>query len=104
MKKSRPLNDLEMHEILRLLYPEHIKSDEDEFFELSQEIGETYISLGNGVDVTLAQLLGKVVMLTMPLESELTANRYHCLGEIKYSNSGFVHMTAAVTRDITFTE
>lgn len=30
MSKVIPLDSLEMHELLRLIYPEHIRSDEDE--------------------------------------------------------------------------
>lgn len=98
MKNSKPLDDLEMHDVLRLIYPEHIRSDDDEYFELSQEACEATIHLGDGVEVTLADLLGRVVMLTMPMEGALRGMASHCLGEVS-SNGKEVRMVAAVRRD-----
>ncbi len=37
-KQPKPLTSLEMHELLHLIYPEHIRSDADEYFELSSEM------------------------------------------------------------------
>ncbi len=97
--KAKPLDDLEMHEILRLLYPDHIKSDDDEHFELSQNVCmDATVDLGDGVGVSLADLLGRVVMLTMPMESGLTRRLSHCLGEVTIKD-GSVQMVAAVRRD-----
>ena len=95
---ASPLDDLEMHDLLRLTYPEHIKSDDDEYFELSKEIGEQSIDLGDGVSVELAEFLGRVVMLTMPMRSGLTGSWSHCLGDVKISDSS-VNMIAAVSRN-----
>ncbi len=78
MKKAKPLDDLEIHELLSLIYPEHIKSDDDEYFHLSQEIGETEIPLSDyGDTCTLAELLGRVVMLTMPMKSAICGKYSH---------------------------
>jgi len=98
VKNAKPLDDLEMHEILRLIYPEHIKSDDDEYFELSQDICEALIPIGNGAEVTLAELLGRVVMLTPPMESALAGRLSHCLGFVKLV-AGNLQMIAAVRRD-----
>jgi hypothetical protein len=96
--KTKPLDDLEMHELLRLLYPEHIRSDDDEYFELSQDVFEhATVDLGDGVEVELADLLGRLVMLTMPMESGLTKRLYHCLGAVTI-NDGSAQMIAAVRR------
>ena len=46
MSKLQPLDDLEMHEQLRLMYPEHIRSDDDAYFELSHCLGEVTIADG----------------------------------------------------------
>ncbi|MFA7031829.1 MAG: hypothetical protein WC153_06230 [Candidatus Methanomethylophilaceae archaeon] len=97
--KPQPLDDLEMHELLRLVYPEHIRSDDDAYFELSSEACESPVYLGDGVEVTLAQLLGRVVMLTMPMQSGLTGQWSHCLGEVTIAD-GAAHMRAAVRRDV----
>lgn len=98
--ETKPLDDLEMHELLRLLYPEHIRSDDDEYFELSQDICDNAtIDLGDGVEVSLADLLGRVAMLTMPMESGLTKRLSHCLGAVTIKD-GSAQMMAAVRRDV----
>ena len=98
MKKAKPLDDLEIHELLSLIYPEHIKSDDDEYFNLSQEIGETEIPLSDGDTCTLAELLGRVVMLTMPMKSALGGKYSHVLGKIEVTGDS-INMLAAVSRD-----
>lgn len=95
---ARPLDDMEMHELLRLVYPEHIRSDDDEYFDLSAEIAENCIvDLGDGFEVTLADLLGRVVMLAIPLRSELTGKLFHALGKVTVSDSS-VQIDAVVKR------
>lgn len=99
MKKTKPLDDLEIHELLSLIYPEHIKSDDDEYFDLSQEIGETEIIMSDyGDSVTLSELLGRVVMLTMPMKSAICGKYSHCLGKIEVSGDS-INMMAVVRRD-----
>ena len=99
MSKPKPLDDLEMHELLSLIYPDHIRGDEDEYFELSQGACETPIDLGDGFEVTLADLLGRVAMLTMPMKSGLTERFSHCLGKVTIEG-GTAQMMAAVRRDV----
>lgn len=99
MKKPYPLDDLEMHELLRLLYPEHIRSDNDEYLELSQQACETMVDLGDGFEVPLPDLLARVAMLTMPMQSGLTGRMSHCLGEVTIGD-GAAQMRAAVRRDV----
>jgi hypothetical protein len=97
--KHKPLDDLEMHELLRLCYPDHIKNDDDEFFDLSAGIcAGAMIDLGDGVEVSLADLLGRVVMLTMPMRTGMTGRLSHCLGEVTIRD-GSADMVAAVRRD-----
>jgi hypothetical protein len=98
MKKPHPLDELEMHDLLRLLYPEHIRSDDDTYFELSQQACETMVDLGDGFEVPLPDLLARVAMLTMPMESGLTKRLSHCLGKVIIAESS-VSMIAAVRRD-----
>lgn len=99
MKTPHPLDDLEMHDLLRLLHPEHIRSDDDAYYELSQQACESTVDLGDGFQVTLADLLGRVVMLTMPMQSGLTGELSHCLGEVTIAD-GSAQMRAAVRRDV----
>lgn len=96
---AKPLDDLEMHEILRLIYPDHIASDDDEHFDLSQEVCEnTTVDLGEGFEPTLADLLGRVVMLTMPMKAGLSGTLSHCLGDVVVRGDR-ADMRAAVRRD-----
>lgn len=99
MNAPTPLDDLEMHEVLSLIYPEHIRSDEDQYFELSQDACEQVIDLGDGFEVTLADLLGRVAMLTMPMQNSLDGRLSHCLGKVTVKD-GQVDMLAAVRRDV----
>jgi hypothetical protein len=99
MKNIKPLNDLELHEILRLIYPEHIRSDDDAYFELSGSALDAQIDLGDGFKVTLADFLARIVMLTMPMWSELSGTLYHCLGEVTITKDT-VRLCAAVRRDV----
>ena len=99
MKKPHPLDDLEMHELLRLMYPEHIRSDDDAYFELSQQACESIVDLGDGFEVPLPELLARVAMLTMPMQSGLTGALSHCLGEVTIAD-GAAQMRAAVRRDV----
>lgn len=94
------MNDLEMHDLLRLIYPKHIKGDEDEYFELSQDTcNNATVDLGDGFQPKLSDLLERVIMLTMPMGSPLTEKLYHCLGEV-YVRDGSASMIAVVKREV----
>ena len=104
MKKAIPLDSLEMHELLRLIYPEHIRSDDDEYYDLSAEVAdECMINLGDGVEVPLAELLARVCTLTMPMQSPLSKTWTHALGHMILKD-GAINMIAAVRRDCTLKE
>lgn len=103
-KKPIPLDDLEMHELLRLIYPEHIRSDDDEYFDLSAEIAnECMVNLGDGFEVPLAELLARVCTLAMPMQSPLSKTWTHALGYMAL-NDGVINMIAAVRRECTLKE
>ena len=91
--KYKQLDDLEMFELLRAAYPEMFTDDEDATFEAAQQFADEITGF-EGV----ADLLGRVVMLTMPMESGLTKRLSHCLGEVTIKG-GTAHMVAAVRRD-----
>jgi len=98
--KTKPLDDLEMHDLLSLLYPEHISGDDDKYFDISTNVCEySTVDLGEGFEVTLADLLGRVVMLTMPMQSGITGTLSHCIGKVTVKNLD-VQMEAAVRRDV----
>ena len=99
MKKPELLDELEMHDLLRLLYPEHIKSDDDEYYELSQEACMSVVDIGGGFEVDLPDLLARMVMLAAPMGGGLSGKMYHCLGRVTVRD-GAVHMEAAVRREV----
>ena len=107
MSKVIPLDSLEMHELLRLIYPEHIRSDDDEYYDRSAEVAdECMVNLGDGVEVPLAELLARVCKLTMPMQSPLQGARKtwtHALGHMILKD-GAIHMIAAVRRECTLRE
>ncbi len=98
-KQPKPLTSLEMHELLHLIYPEHIRSDADEYFELSSEMVDYPIDLGDGFEVTLAELLARVCICAIPMRSSLSGELSHCLGKVKIKD-GEAHMLAAVRRPV----
>lgn len=87
-----------MHDVLRLAFPELIMSDEDHYFDLSVSACRYDISLGERCSFSLADLLGRVTMLSNPVKSELNGKLYHCLGEVSIIDD-YVNMTSAVRRD-----
>ena len=92
--KAKQLDDLEMFELLQAAYPEKFSDDEDETWESAQQFADEI----KGWD-EIADLLGRIVMLTMPMESQLTKTLSHCLGKIEIID-GSAHMVAAVRRDV----
>ena len=92
--RAKPLDDLEMFEILQAAYPEKFIGESDETFEAANQFADDI----QGWD-EIADLLGRVVMLTMPMESGMTKRLSHCLGAITIKE-GSAQMIAAVRRDV----
>ena len=92
--KTQPLDELEMFELLQACYPERFPDDEDETFEAALNFADELYGFDE-----LADLLGRVAMLTMPMKSGLTERLSHCLGTVKFSG-GAAHMMAVVRRDV----
>lgn len=90
----KPLDDLEMFELLQAAYPEKFIGDSDEVFEAAQEFAE---SISGWEEV--ADLLGRVAMLTMPMGSPLTGSLHHVLGQVTI-REGQAYMMAAVKRPV----
>ena len=91
--KPKPLDDLEMFELLKAAYPEKFKDDDDKTWDDAQNFADDL----SGWD-QIAELLGRVTMLTMPMESGITKRLSHCLGVVTISD-GYAQMIAAVRRD-----
>lgn len=92
-RKHRPLDDLEMFELMQVAYPEKFQCDDDETFDAANEFAD---ELQGWEDI--ADLLGRVAMLTMPMESGMTKRMSHCLGKVSVNN-GNAMMVAVVRRD-----
>ena len=92
MKNYRPLDDLEMVELLWAAYPDRFKDESNEAWEAALQLSEEL----DGFD-DLADLLGRVVMLTIPSASAITGTMMHALGKVEISGSNII-MTAAVKR------
>lgn len=103
MKHANLISDLELFELIVAMYPEKFAAREeagddlwDEVMEFVEDdlVGELLCS-----EEGLRELLGRVVLLTMPMASAITGQARHCLGAIEIRN-GQAHMNAAVTRDV----
>lgn len=90
---KRKLDELEMFDVMRLAYPERFKDESDETFLAVMD----FIENMNGFE-EIADLLGRVVMLAMPMQSGLTEKLYHCLGNVQVVG-GAINMCAAVKRE-----
>lgn len=98
MKTAKPLDELEMFELLQAAYPEKFPGDDDETWDAAQNFAD---EISGWEDV--ADLLGRVVMLSMPMQSGLTGRLSHCLGRVTIRD-GQAHMVAAVRRDVQTSE
>ena len=94
--KCKPLDDLEMFELLQAAYPEKFADDENETWDAAQQFADEL----SGWDA-IADLLGRVAMLTMPMESGMTKRLSHCLGVVTITE-GSAQMMAVVRRDVTY--
>lgn len=92
--KAKPLDDLEMFELLQAAYPGKFDDDDDTSWDNAMEFADSL----TGFDA-LADLLGRVAMLTMPMESGITKRLSHCLGKITIGD-GAAQMVSAVRRDV----
>ncbi len=94
MKKVKPLDDLEMFELLSAAYPEKFSDDEDETWDAVQDFAADIQGWNE-----IADLLARVAMLTMPMNSGLTNTASHCLGTVTIKDNK-AQMVAAVRRDV----
>ena len=89
----KPLDDLEIYELLQAAYPGKF-TDDDEGFEDAQEFAD---NLAGWEEV--ADLLGRVAMLAMPMRSPLTGSLHHALGNVTIKDDQ-VYLVAAVKRPV----
>ena len=92
MKNAKPIDDLEMFDLLSAAYPEKFKGDDDETWEAVQNFADEL----SGWD-DIANLLGRIVMLSTPMKSPMTGQLSHCLGKVKITGDSVI-MESAVNR------
>ena len=91
--KCTPLDDIELYDLIAAAYPEKFKGDssDDDYDDVMHFLDDMY-----GIH-DIRGLLGRVVMLTMPMQSPLTGEAYHALGTVTLEG-GKADMWAAVRR------
>ena len=94
--KTRPLTDLEMFELLQAAYPGKFPDDVDPdgAWDAAMEFSENISGFGE-----MADLLGRVAMLTLPMRTAITGELVHCLGQVDILN-GEARMFALVKRPV----
>lgn len=98
LSKTPPLTDLELYEVIVAAYPEKFGERDELGEDLWDEVME-FIRDELGDEDILCQILGRVVMLTMPSSSSFNKLPRHVLGVVEIKD-GTAHMTAAVSRDV----
>jgi hypothetical protein len=99
MMRNQPASDLEIYELFCAAYPERFNDDESEGDEVWDAVEEFAENLSGFDDIS--DLIGRLVMLAMPMESGLTKRRSHCLGKITIGKDGNAYMVAGIRRDCT---
>ena len=88
-----PLEELELYELLAAAYPEKFSGDDSE----SDFLAAMEFAASMWGEADICDLLGRVVMLAMPMTSPLTGEIYHALGKITIADHR-VNMVAIVKR------
>ena len=94
-----PLTDLELFNVITAAYPEKFPDDradddgDNNFYSTIDFAGDI-----SGVD-GISDLLGRVILLTMPAYSPLNGKHYHSLGTVTVKD-GNVDMCALVKRKV----
>lgn len=104
ISKAKPLDDLELYEVLVAAYPERFAGREDKGEDIWNEVMEFGDEICAEMDQeALCDLLGRLVMLTMPMQAALSGKPRHALGTITI-HDGQARMAAAVSRDVDLEE
>lgn len=70
------IDHLEVHEILRELYPKVIPDDSDESYDASVDVAEQVIWIGDE-EVALGEFIHRLLELTPTVTSPLTGKEFH---------------------------
>ena len=98
MKNVKPIDYMGMYELLVAAYPEKFKEGDECIWNEVIEFADS-ISGFNGI----ADLIGRVVMLTMPMTSPISGDSFHCLGVVAHKG-GNAHITPIIKRKVMSTD
>ena len=100
LNNVKPLDDLELYDTLVAAYPERFAGREENGEELWDEVMEFAddICAEMGPD-ELCELIGRLVMLTLPAPSAIRGKPFHCMGSITFSD-GKLCMVSVVKREV----
>ena len=96
MKNAKPVDDLELFELIVAAYPERFDENADGC--IWDEVMDFAEEKFGGIE-EVSELLGRVTLLTNPMSSVITSEVSHCLGKVEISK-GSVNMTACVRRAV----
>lgn len=103
MKNASRISDLELYELVVAMYPEKFadrdEAGDDLWDEVMEFVEDELVGELLCDEQGLRELLGRLVLLTMPMGSALTGKARHCLGTVEIRD-GQAYMTAAVSRDV----
>lgn len=94
IQNVKPLDDLEMFELIQLCYPEKFPDESDETWDAVRD----FVDCDLQGEEMLSDLLARVCMLALPVRSPLSGTNYHCLGQISENGEGY-NILAAVKRE-----
>lgn len=100
--KIQQLTDLEQFELMVAAYPEKFAKREEDGDDIWDEVIEHWEEV-TGDPEQAADLVARLVYLTMPMASALSGNHRHVLG-VPTLHQGSVNMTVAVSRDVQFSK
>ncbi|WP_445364875.1 hypothetical protein ACJJJB_00250 (plasmid) [Microbulbifer sp. ANSA001] len=101
MKNAKPADELEIYDIMVAAYPERFAEREAAGEDLWDEVMDfTYKKFGNGSSNIghIAELLGRIVMLTNPLQSAITNTAMHAIGPVTFTSDNQAMMDAVISR------
>ncbi|MBO2834625.1 hypothetical protein [Pseudomonas aeruginosa] len=107
MKKAARISDLELYELVVAMYPEKFGARDEQGDDLWDEVMEFVEDDLVGellcTEEGLRELLGRVLLLTHPIQSGITGKLYHALGVVEVIGDK-VQMQAAAKSEISTVE
>ena len=103
MKKARRLSDLELFEIVVAAYPERFEAREEAGDDIWDEVLEFVENELCGEllqdEQGLRELLGRILLLTHPVQAALSGKLFHALGKVEIHDNA-IHMLGGAKAEI----